>query len=320
MVFETWALVSGVRATQAGSEVFRPDGADPGDWSRLVRAGPPPKILGASLSAPTEDPTTEIRMNQAAYEFVRARSLYNLDGVRAAFAEGVAHNGISPLDFPAGAQEVKARWQDLGPAPPASKLARYHWRRIGGHYWVLTGFHIATKDLPNWFWADFEHVDSPSQPTEPFVDSTTRTDHGSSAPAKGRMEGERRELIGTKWAFYRLRGTQTGFTDARGNPTHMASTLIEAGFEHTSCMSCHARATVRFAGLRLTHLSTEPANFDVDGRPPHIPDTANTDLGPPRPSLFAARPPYVQTDFVWSIALRAKPRPAAATSPARPRS
>ena len=28
----------------------------------------------------------------------------------------------------------------------------------------LTALHITTKDLPNWLWATFEHVDNPARP------------------------------------------------------------------------------------------------------------------------------------------------------------
>lgn len=166
--------------------------------------------------------------------------------------------------------------------------------------------HLATKDLANWVWADFEQVDQPSPPGEPPEDSTTRTDHGSPAPAKGPVEGERRELTGTKWAFYRLSGVQISFTDARGAPTRLSNSLLEAGFAHSSCMTCHARATMRFDGGQLTHLRTEPIHFD-GARPAPIPDRLNADLGPPSPALFGKDGlGFVQTDFVWSIPERAK--------------
>ena len=64
------------------------------------------------------------------------------------------------IQFPIAAKAVKAVWKDLGAQPPAAVLARYYWRRIGGHVWGLTGLHIATKDLPTWFWSDFESASS----------------------------------------------------------------------------------------------------------------------------------------------------------------
>jgi hypothetical protein len=308
VVWETWALVSGQAKTQVGSEVYRPGGVDPVDWAALARTPWPAKLLSASLSQKAGPPSKEIRINRPGYDFIRSGGLYRQDGLQRLYTQAVAQRRPDLIQFPSAAKEVKAQWEDLGASPSAAKLARYHWRLIGGRYWVLTGLHIATKDLPNWFWADFEHVDDPILKGEPSIDATTRTDHGSAAPAKGSVEGERRELTGTKWAYYRLRGTQTGFTDARGDPTHVSNGAIEAGFEHSSCMTCHARATIRFTGGQLTHLGRDPVHSDDGGRPPMIVDRANADLGAPSPTLFGKDGlTYVQTDFVWSIPSRAQP-------------
>jgi len=318
VVWETWALVSGRGAGQAGSEVFRPDGGDPGPWGAWPRR-PNDKALSPRLALPDGPREFEIRMNQAGYDFVRGHALFNQDGLQLAFNQAQATQNPQFIAFPAGAQEIKAHWQDLGSRVAPARLARYHWRRIGADYWVLTGFHIATKDLPNWFWADFEQVDSPLQPGDRFADSTTRTDHGSAAPAKGQVEGERRELTGTKWAFYRLRGTQTDFTNARGAPVVMGDSAIEAGFQHTSCMTCHARATVSFVGPKLVHLSPDAAHVDVASGAPRIADRANSDLGPPDPRPFGPSVAYAQTDFVWSLPLRAAaPRASRSGAPPAP--
>ena len=308
VVWETWALVSGAGRTQGGSEVFRPDGADPGPWTALPRAPWPAKILSANLSGGGGPPAKEIRVNQAGYEFIRARGLYGREGLQRLYARAVALWQPKLIQFPAAAQLVKAQWLDLGPAPAPARLARYHWRRIGGHDWGLVSLHLATKDLANWVWADFEQMDQPVAAGEPSRDSATRTDHGAPAPAKGAVEGERRELTGTKWAYYRLRGVQIGFTDARGDPTRLSDSVIEAGFEHTSCMTCHARATVRFDGGALSHLRPNPFHTDDGGRPPAIADQANADLGAPASGAFGKDGlSFLQTDFVWSIAERAQP-------------
>ncbi len=112
---------------------------------------------------------------------------------------------------------------------------------------------------------------------------------------------------GTKWAHYRLRGTQIGFIDARGQPTRLANGIMEQNFEHTSCITCHARASIRAQGDQLTMLSPNPAHFDDgQGRPPAIPDSQNSDLGPPNPALYGKDGlTFLQTDFVWSMAVRA---------------
>jgi hypothetical protein len=293
VVWETWALVSGARASQAGSEVFRADGADPGPWGGWPRARGAPKLMATRLAFPHETPSSEIRINRAGYDFIRSRALYNLDGVRAAVSAALSPAAPRPVAFPTATQEIKARWRDLGASPAPPVLASYHWRRISGRYWGLAALHLTTKDLRDWFWADFEHIDG--------------------AGSSGRPE-----LAGTKWDHYRLEGVQTGFTDARGAPTVLASPVIEAGFQHTSCITCHARAAAGFADGSLRHPRAESFNVDRGGAPPAVPDSANPDLGAPAPALFGRPPVFAQTDFVWSIALRAKPRRAPVTAPARP--
>jgi hypothetical protein len=304
VVWETWALASGERQTQAGSEALRVGGAAPVAWSALPREPWPAKVLSVNLSEPDGPATLEVRLNRASYDFVRSRALYTPAGLEQAYRAAVSQSRPDAIQFPVTAKAVKAVWEDLGPRPPAAVLARYHWRRIGGHVWVLTGLHIATRDLPTWFWADFEHVDDPIPPGEPSRDTTTR---GQGAPARGDVDGERRELAGTKWAYYRLRGVQIGFTDARGAPTRLADAVLEQGFEHTSCITCHARATIGIHDGQLARLDPNPANFDdPQGRPPTIADAKNTDLGVPSAALFGKdRLTFLQTDFIWAMALRA---------------
>ena len=304
VVWETWALASGAGRTQNGSEALRVGGAPPLAWSALPREPWPAKVLSVNLSNPNGPAILEVRLNRASYDFIRTRGLYTTAGLEQAYAAAVAERRPDAIQFPVDAKAVKAVWKDLGPRPPAAVLARYHWRRIGDHVWGLTGLHIVTKDLPTWFWADFEHVDDPIPPGEPSSDTTTR---GPNAPARGGVDGERRELTGTKWAYYRLRGVQIGFTDARGAPTRLSDAVLERGFEHTSCITCHARATIGVRDGQLVRLNPNPTNFDdPQGRPAAVADAKNSDLGVPSASLFGNdRLTFLQTDFIWAMALRA---------------
>src|SRR5712672_205617 len=156
-------------------------------------------------------------------------------------------------------KEVKAKWVKITEADKP----RYHWRTLQrrnpdgtpvAEIWGLAGMHILTKDLPNWFWSDFEHVDweqkQPDGSPDPrkSVDSTTRDDplHGTTATAG--KDGVRNETTGSVWENYRLRGTQVDFVDKKGVPTEVANTLIEPFNDGpSSCMTCHAKASVGLA-------------------------------------------------------------------------
>jgi hypothetical protein len=252
------------------------------------------------------DEGQEVRMNRAGFEFVVQNTLYNVEGLEARLlqyrkARNDKERAAAAINFPLQAQEVKARWVRLNPENPQHKnldKTRYHWRSIGQDTYLLTGFHVITKDLPNWFWCDFEHVDglmtvNGDQAAE--LDSTDLARAGGPHPS----------TTGTKWANYRLRGVQTDFTDTFGRPTILANTQIEKGFQQTSsCITCHSRATI---GLR-----SEVAGFPPE-RPVSLPVFESTvpivigSVGRPQTAWFfddRLRAKFVQTDFLWSIPFR----------------
>jgi hypothetical protein len=104
----------------------------------------------------------------------------------------------------------------------------------------------------------------------------------------------------------RLRGTQTDFVDSRGRPTILANSQIEHGFQQTSsCIACHARATV---GLRSRRpgLPGWQVNSLATGLPAR-PVTVGT-VGVPNPNWYEddrGEVLYKQTHFLWSIPFRA---------------
>jgi len=101
-------------------------------------------------------------------------------------------------------------------------------------------------------------------------------------------------LEGTVWANYRLRGTQTEFTDFAGIPVRLANSEPEEGFQETaSCMTCHSRSTVAADGSRLPVFTADEQGF----------------VGTPDPEWFAdgAKRKFTQLDFIWAM-IRAKPK------------
>ncbi len=339
VVWETWARESGGRngvnslntPAKNESEVYLNNGARPCAWSELKRekgwdsasksfehallqnldvterdldlAPPAPSVALQPLATPFKaangDKATreddEVRMNQTAYEFLLNNNLYNMEGLEAEFNQEVKL-GKKPISFDKGAQEVKAQWRQI----TDDQKDKYHWRTVldekGNTVTVgLVALHITTKDLPNWFWCDFEHEDYSRWADLP---------EGATAPKQLALMGN------SKWSHYKLRGTQTSFTDSFGRPTILASSVIERSFQQSSsCITCHARASI---GLR------DPNNLGRANVMPRFASSFNRHMlngtpfvdglvGTPNPDWFAGpdtKQAYIQTDFMWSIPLR----------------
>jgi hypothetical protein len=221
------------------------------------------------------------------------------------------HRAVS---FPAATSEVKAMWRPIA----AADKPRYHTLQVRQRdgttrLYGLTALHVVTKDLPNWFWATFEHVDNPA-----LADAD-----GWLLPSADRFAcpGERADcnrapagigLEGIVWQFYRLRGTLTHYVDADGRPLRLANSELEAGLQSSaSCMTCHARAsigTVAGSAVRLPIFDTRGAATALDPAP------RLGFLGLPQADWFTgahsdagSAPLYQPLDFVWSLS-KARPR------------
>ena len=238
-------------------------------------------------------------MNRATYEYICNHDLYSIEGLEEAFRRG------QELAFPTTAKEIKARWVLIEEADKP----RFHWRAVTGdngdeQLWGLSSLHIITRDLPNWFWCDFEHVDFERDAEQYSQDTTTR---GEDPPA-GR-DGVREDTRGTKWETMRLRGAQIDFVDAQGRPTILANTQIEHGFQQqSSCLTCHSRATVGLRSARPDlpgwQANTLPLNLAVR-------QVLEEAVGAPDPDWFVDeynQRRFLQTHFLWSPPFRALSR------------
>ena len=225
----------------------------------------------------------EVRRNKPDFDFIVKNNLWYLEGLQAAFTKG------DPISFPIAAIEIKAQWKPITEA----EKPNYHWNVDSNNkLFGLIALHIMTKDLPNWVWATWEHVDNPNR-------CKILGCHDSFGLASsGKVSPELKALfkqagMGPEWENYRLDGAQIDFTDSTGRPTLLGNSVIEAGFVQTSsCITCHARAT-----------------FDASGRslPVFRPDTQSYN-GTPDPTWFYTttnppKPIYLQGDFVWSFLL-----------------
>lgn len=304
VVWETWRNVQ----RTVPDTIFKADGTDPGPW--LTGAAPfirqesdfveiPLKQLAsvtqlaldqedASVASPLFDARVgegnEVRMNRAAYEFVRAGELYDRNTMDEMAAAGVAN-----LVFPLEAKEIKAQWRKIKEAD----MPRYHWAIVDGNdgqrqVWGLTALHIITKDLPNWYWATFEHIDN----KDTGVWETVSVDSFACPAPPHDCEDipSGIGLEGTKWENYRLRGSQVDFVTTIGRPTILANSQIEASFQtRSSCITCHAMAAIDADNTALGFAA---------------------EVGVPQPGWFmdpaTGQRRFMQLDFVFSL-LRARP-------------
>jgi hypothetical protein len=246
------------------------------------RQGGMPGVIQPQFD-PAVGANNETRMNKATFDFIVKNDLYYAQGIEAFATSG------KRFDFPRDAMEVKAQWRPI----TAAQAARFHTAKVKGingqeELWGLTAMHVTTKELPNWFWATFEHKDN--------------AEHEGVLPDV-KPQKQPASFQGTKWENYVLRGTQLEFTDSIGRPTRLASSQIEDGFQQTSsCISCHALASVnpqQGTGNRINFLEF----FDQNG---------NGFVGVPDKQKFLVpgtenQMRYTQLDFVWSF-FRAKRR------------
>ncbi|MCC5666992.1 hypothetical protein LC653_24645 [Nostoc sp. CHAB 5784] len=95
--------------------------------------------------------------------------------------------------------------------------------------------------------------------------------------------------LADEWKNYRLKGTQINFVDSAGNPTLLGNSVTEEGFVQTSsCITCHARATINIQGTSgLQFPGSKPDNQSYNGAP--------------NPKWFDG---LKQTDFVYPLPKR----------------
>ena len=322
VMFETWA---------ASDQVFLAKGAEPPAWDEIPWSGArtlgtrsvPRQIamfrdVSSVKSGGVSDEQEEVRLNRATFDYIRDNSLYSIEGQQWFFYNR------QPISFPPGSIQVQAVWRAIG----EEDKARYQWEEFRDaktkkrYTYGLTALHIASKVLPHWLWATFEHVDNPYRPGV-FDEGWLNPSRDSLACPAGALDCNRVPaglgLEGTRWENYRLRGTQIDYGDADGNPVILANSELETGFQQSaSCMSCHVRSTIGpnrneaasfvFGSDSKEHAPAKPEamrlpvfRIDPDGR-------VSSYDGPPVPGEFllpgqaeGGRARFLALDFVWSL-------------------
>lgn len=230
----------------------------------------------------------EIRMNRATFNYIVRNKLWYLEGQQEAAKSG------EDLSFPPESIEVKAVWKTINP----QDRPYYHSQKILGEgqsfqNYGLVALHITTRDIPNWFWATFEHVDNPRRGKS--LPSKDRFGLSGTRPSPAVLAMFKKAGLGSEWQNYRLEGSQFEFTDGAGKPTLVGNSEIEGvEFEDvmksSSCITCHARSAV-----------------DREGKFPDPYRRRNPFqgyIGPSNSRWFlnaSGKKRYMQRDFVWSL-------------------
>ncbi len=273
----------------------------------------------------------ELRLNRPMFEYIQNNGLYNQDTVYHLAKQ-------RKISFPQEAMMIKAQWTPLEEGD--SLATKYYTKRISAYnnytdeylenqLMGLVGFHLVTHELPNWVWSTFEFsgnpgicdyigckddfgTDKPYIPPHKIVNQGYDT--GSTTPALAALFKE----FGVPEVFknYRLKGSQTEFTTSEGKPTILGNSILEMNLvSSSSCISCHARATLNNVprGSRNLVMFTDSMTFDVINKPtatkgfhptgytgaPEYEDYLNGNADPDST--------YYPTDFMWQLAQIAQP-------------
>lgn len=247
VVWQTW---------KSAVETFLPDGTSPGAWNDKD-FGPKTSddfssfSLKAQITDVSKDPTfgiEDIALSEGTYNYIVENQLYNLDG------QVAVYNSSNKIQFPSNAFEIKVKWREI-PNTDYAK-ARYHWQyitfkdsgKVETKLFGMAAMHISSRIIANWVWATFEHIDSRSQ-LHPGDDGWLLTSHDrfscDEPPYDCELAPRNFGLEGTKWEYYRLRGTQTDYLDDQGDTSLLANSNVERGFQmSSSCITCHSLASI----------------------------------------------------------------------------
>ncbi len=258
-----WAPLSKSRPTKADLQALGPVDSN---WMHYLAE----QVMIDGQQIVTEDANNpqesnivqyDVRGNLDYFRYVvdnpSGHQLYNVDGQLDAL-----NDKSFRFQFPRDTLEVKASWRILSPTEDASR----YWTAIGVYYdnhrnfhisrIGLTGLHIISKVLPDWFWITFEQVDNA---TATFTYSLGKkgTAVGANINYSTSLDPVndmwQKALAGTKWQYYRLMGTQDAFETPGKQPTLMGNTQMETYFQSSSsCISCHKLTSIGpAADLRL---------------------------------------------------------------------
>lgn len=243
------------------------------------------------------------------------------------------------IEFSYGSISVKGKWKVIQEADKP----RFHWHEYTdpetGNTTIvgLVALHIASRILPNWHWSTFEQIDNPGladyiglhdsfgiEPQDIWPNRKTNQGcsqiYGRPTDNVGVLTEEVQELMAeynlspALSRYYRLKGAQVDFADRTGRPTIVGSSITEAGFVATSsCITCHARASVGAPSQGQNHVPTPPPleEFTERGESHNGPVDPNWFWDPTAPFSEPPVEPeafHKSVEFLWQLGFEPKER------------
>lgn len=343
--WELWSTTEHAYSNPCGGVEWPADGLD---WETM-----PPKLVSllddldnhpgnfnvtqfAQLTLNASNPYyEELRINRPMFDYIQQHALYNQDTV---YKLAKAHK----IQFPKESMMVKAQWMPID----SSRIDSFYSKKIRilvrnlktndstvvDTLMGLVGFHLVTHELPNWVWSTFEFAGNAGMcdyigckdnfgceqafiPPNKFVNrGYPNTQASSQLMALQKAFG-----LPDVFQYYRLKGSQTEYTTNEGDTIILGNSILEMNLVSTSsCISCHARATLNNAADRqnLSMFLPEPWTFDTFNTPLHTKGFHPLAyMGTPVPADYinadsngTANPDsvYYRTDFMWQLAQHSK--------------
>ncbi|NNE14894.1 MAG: hypothetical protein HKN51_07940, partial [Saprospiraceae bacterium] len=201
----------------------------------------------------------ELRINKVMFDYIQEMGLYNQNTVYKLAKAG-------KINFPEKAMMIKAQWMPVD----SSQVGKYYTKIIDGTdiytgestgYTLMgmVGFHLVTHELPNWVWSTFEYKGNPGMcdyigckdkfgNTQAFIPKNDTINLGYSqigGPSKALLDLFDEFNVPDVFQNYRLKGSQTEYTDNKGDTLILGNSILEMNLvPSSSCISCHARATL----------------------------------------------------------------------------
>lgn len=258
-----------------------------------------------------------VQRNKESFDYIRENNLWYQQGLADVFTRGFE------VDFPTAAIEIKTNWIDLAQVEKKQR-GTYHSVKYDGKTWGLVAMHITTKDLPQWFWATFEHASNPGRcdwlgcrdsfGVTPAITQAKKPLYDYYIPEKiNPALSKMLATIDPVFKHYRLKGSQVDFVDDIGNPILLGNSVTEFRFiQNSSCMTCHSRATVNWTGTNgLGGFGDTPGGLTVPNGLPTTGVTApkQSFSGSPDPRWFTGASGNEQLhtmDFLWAMPFQAQ--------------